>query len=77
MRIFYIQGTGHIIADGKDSTYPINKLVLANGKTGNTLEIKLDKLNKKLLPALFVATPTDTKYQDDNGVQCDIFELGE
>lgn len=77
MRVFYIQGTGHIIADGKDSPYPINKLVLANSKTGVTLEIKLDKLNKKLLPALFKVTPTDTKYQDDNGVQCDILELGE
>lgn len=77
MRIFYIQGTGHIIADGKDTPYPINKLVLANEKTGNTLEIKLDKLNRKLLTALFTANATGTMYEDENGVQCQIIELGE
>lgn len=77
MRIFYIQGTGHIIADGKDTPYSINKLVLANEKTGNDIEIKLDKVNKKLLPALFTVSPTGTMYEDENGVQCQIIELGE
>lgn len=77
MRVFYIQGTGHIIADGKDSPYPINKLVLANEKTGNDIEIKLDKVNKKLLPALFKATASGAMYEDENGVQCQIIELGE
>lgn len=77
MRVFYIQGQGHFSNDGQDSVYQVNKLVLCNEKTGNTLELKLDKINRKLLTYLFKATSDGTMYEDENGVQCNVIELGE
>lgn len=77
MRLIYIQGTGHIISGDKDTPYPVNKLVLFNEKTGNNIEVKLDKLNKKLLPALFNLSDTGTKFHDENGVECSIWEFQE
>ena len=73
--MFLIKGQGTLTQDDKTTTYPIFRLVLANSKNGNTVEVKMDKFSKKLLPALFNITPTGEMYEDDNGVQCQVFEL--
>ena len=76
MRVYLINGEGTFTGDdGQITKYAVNKLVLANSKTGQEIEVKLDKLNRRLLPALFKVTPTDTMTQDFNGVQCKVLEL--
>lgn len=75
MRAFIIQGHGTMERDGNTSTYPIYRLVLANSKTGQQLEFKVDKINRRLLPALFKVVSTDTMTEDINGVQCNVLEI--
>lgn len=78
MRVYLIQGEGTFTGDdGQMRKYAVNKLILANSKTGQEIEFKIDKVNRRLLPALFNVTPTDSMTQDINGVQCNIFEIEE
>ena len=67
------KGKGVMSIDGKDIQYPINKLLVSNGQ--DVVEIKLDKMARRLLTYLFDYHELDYKYEDDNGVQCDVFEL--
>lgn len=67
------KGKGVMSVDGKDIQYPINKLLVSNGK--DVVEVKLDKMARRLLPYLFDYHQLDYKYEDDNGVQCDVFEI--
>ena len=77
MRVFYIKGK-NLFTDneGKSVEYQINKLVLGN-EQGNTIEIKLDKMTKKLLPFMFYLSPTDERYVDETGAECEVYRLSE
>lgn len=77
MRAFIITGHGTMTRDDQTTTYPIYRLVLANSKTGQQLEFKVDKINRRLLPALFKLVDTDTMTEDINGVQCKVLEIEE
>lgn len=77
MRAYIIQGHGTMTRDGETTTYPIYRLVLANTNTGNSLEFKVDKINRRLLPALFNLTSTGEMVEDVNGVQCNVLEIEE
>lgn len=75
--LFIIKGKGEFTDnEGKTVYYPINKLVLEN-KRGNTLEIKLDKINKKLIENMFCLEKDGSMTQDDNGFECDVYTLQE
>lgn len=77
MRLFLIKGNGTFTDEtGVSRKYPINKLVLCNERH-QEMEIKLDKNCRRFLTYLFNLIPQDTKYEDENGVQCDVFELAE
>lgn len=73
-KIAYIVGTGSMEVDGKQINYPVHKLLIAN-KRGDELEIKLDKINRKLLTYVFDLKDTGTMVQDENGVQCKMYNL--
>lgn len=73
-KIAYIVGTGSMEVDGKQINYPVHKLLIAN-KRGDELEVKLDKLNRKLLTYVFDLKDTGTMVQDENGVQCKMYNL--
>lgn len=73
-KVYQIQGYGEFYDNnGNLQKYPINKLVLSNGE--DTLEFKLDKVQKRILPYMFDLVKTDIKTEDDNGVECDLYEL--
>lgn len=76
--IFIISGKGSFTDDkGNTNHYLVHKLVLGN--QGNTVEIKVDKMNWKLLNMGFGLVKTGEVYEDENGVPCDVlaFDYGE
>lgn len=73
-KIAYVSGTGTFTDDkGNLVKYPIHLLVVTNGQ--DELEIKLDKLNNKLIQFMFDLEKDDAMYETDNGVQCDLYWL--
>lgn len=73
-KIAYIVGNGSMEVDGKQISYPVHKLLIAN-KKGDELEVKLDKINRKLLTYVFDVKDTGQMVQDENGVQCKMYNL--
>lgn len=74
MKLYQIIGQGSFTSsDGSIVKYEVNKLLLQTQR--GSIEIKIDKLNKRLLPFLFEQVPTDQMVEDTNGVQCTLFEL--
>lgn len=73
-KLAYIVGTGSMEVDGKLINYPVHKLLIAN-KRGDELEVKLDKVNRKLITYIFEMKDTNTMVEDENGVQCKMFNL--
>lgn len=72
--VYLIKGKGSFTDnEGKTTTYPVEKLVISNGESD--VEIKLDKIAKKLIPYLFSVTDTGVKTEDENGVECKLFRL--
>lgn len=76
MKCAYIVGQGEMVVDGKEVKYPIHKLIIQN-KRGEEIEIKLDKLNRRLITYLFKVEDTNTMVEDENGVQCKLYNLVE
>lgn len=62
--------------DGNTITYPIEKLVLAND-AGEKVEIKLDKMTKRLIPYLFKVVKSGELVQDDNYNELELYYLEE
>lgn len=75
MQIFQIKGNGHFTSnEGKEVSYPINKLVVQNSR-GDSLEFKLDKTQKMLLPYLFNQKPSGTLTEDEAGNEVEVIYL--
>ena len=74
-KVAIIKGTGSFSGD-VEVHYPIYKLVLFN-KQGNSLEIKLDKLTKKMLPFMFNLVENESDFEDDNGNVCKLYTMEE
>lgn len=76
MKCAYIVGKGEMQVDGKTVNYPVHKLIIQN-KKGEEMELKLDKINRKLIGYMFDLTDTNTMVEDENGVQCKLYKVSE
>lgn len=77
MQIYLLKGKGSFTDnEGKEVVYPINKLVLAN-EFGDSVEIKIDKITKKLLQYVFKIVPSNELTEDESGNQVEIHYLKE
>ena len=74
--IFIVEGKGEFTDnEGKTITYPIRKLVVSQGQS--EIEIKIDKINWKLLTMCFSLYKDGSKYQDENGNELDVILFDE
>ena len=77
MQVYLLKGKGSFTDnEGKEVIYPISKLVLANSQ-GDSLEIKMDKTTKRLLPYIFKIVPSNELTEDEAGNQVEIHYLKE
>lgn len=73
-KVYLIKGQGTFTDnEGKTVKYPVEKLILSNGE--DQVEIKIDKITKKLIPHLFSVTDSGILTEDENGVECVLYNI--
>lgn len=76
LNVFIVEGKGQFTDnEGKTVIYPIRKLVVSQKQT--QVEIKIDKINWKLLTMCFDLFKDGSKYEDEYGNELDIIYFDE
>lgn len=74
--VFIVEGKGEFTDnEGKTIIYPIRKLVVSQRQA--QVEIKIDKLNWKLLTMCFSLYKDGSMYEDDAGNKLDVINFDE